>query len=161
MSDQLPLLHPATMAAMAAATVIATTEPAPRLKRADRAQLALRPFDLDSTLPADHQARALWRLVERADLSEFLKPIRAREGEPGQSAIDPAILIALWTYATSQGVGSARELDRLCKEHDAYRWICGGVSVNYHTLADFRVQHPEVLDGLLTTSVAALLAQGL
>jgi len=82
------------------------------------------------------------------------------EGQPGRDAIDPAILMALWLFATLEGVGSARELDRLCQEHDAYRWLCGGVSVNYHTLADFRVGNVEALDHLLTQSVAALLADG-
>lgn len=134
---------------------------APRLKRANRAQLFFRPVDLEATLPADHEARGIWKLVLRLDLSQFLAPIRAREGEPGQSAIDPAILITLWLYATSQGVGSARELDRLCKEHDAYRWICGGVSVNYHTLADFRVDHREALDELFTQVLAVMMKEGL
>jgi transposase len=134
---------------------------APRLKRANRAQLLLRPVDLEATLAADHEARAIWQVVQRLDLSLFLAPIRAREGEPGQSAIDPAILITLWLYATSQGVGSARELDRLCKEHDAYRWICGGVSVNYHTLADFRVDHREALDELFTQVLAVMMKEGL
>lgn len=161
MSDQLPLLDVAKLAAVAAAVGIATTDPAARLKRADRAQLMLRPFDLDSTLPPDHQARALWLIVERQDLSDFLEPIRAREGRPGQSAIDPAILLTLWLYATSRGVGSARELDRLCEEHDAYRWICGGVSVNYHTLADFRVGHHEALNKLFTEVLAVMLKEGL
>jgi len=163
MSDQLSLLDPSKVAAVAAATVIATNEPtgAPRLKRANREQLILRPYDLDSTLPADHDARAVWRVVDKLDLSGFLKPIRAREGEPGQSAIDPAILVTLWLYATSQGVGSARELDRLCKEHDAYRWICGGVSVNYHTLADYRVDHQEALDELFTQVLAVMTKEGL
>ncbi|MBI1733555.1 MAG: hypothetical protein HYR51_00130 [Candidatus Rokubacteria bacterium] len=69
--------------------------------------------------------------------------------------------MALWLYATVEGVGSARAVARPCEEHDAYRWLCGGVSVNYHTLADFRVQPVEYLDGLLTTSVATLMAEGL
>lgn len=163
MSDQLSLLDPSKVAALAAAVVIAANEPtgAPRLKRANRGQMMLRPYDLDSTLPADHEARALWRVVEKLDLSLFLRPIRAREGEPGQSAIDPAILVTLWLYATSQGVGSARELDRLCEEHDAYRWICGGVSVNYHTLADYRVDHHEALDELFTQVLAVMTEEGL
>jgi hypothetical protein len=49
----------------------------------------------------------------------------------------------------------------LCTHHNAFRWLCGGVSVNYHTLADFRVAHLELLDGLLTHSVAVLRAQDL
>jgi transposase/IS5 family transposase len=133
---------------------------APRVLRPNRAQLELRPVDLDGLLPADHRARLVWEFVEGLDLTPLYQRVRAVEGHVGRPAIDPAILTALWLYATLEGVGSARALARLCEEHDAYRWMCGGVSVNYHTLADFRVAHDEVLDGLLTTSVAALLAEG-
>lgn len=133
----------------------------PRVQRPNRRQLELRPIDLEALLPDDHRARVVWDFVEGLDLGPLYEAIKAVEGHAGRPPIDPAILMALWLYATLEGVGSARALARLCEEHDAYRWICGGVSVNYHTLADFRVQHPEVLDGLLTTSVAALLAEGL
>ena len=67
--------------------------------------------------------------------------------------------MALWLYATLEGAGSARALARLCERHDAYRWICGGVSVNYHSLADFRVEHGGLLDDLLTQSAASLMAE--
>jgi transposase len=90
-------------------------------------------------------------------LDAFYGAIRAREGGPGRPPIDPKILIALWLYATIDGVGSARELDRLCQQHDAYRWIRGGVSVNHHTLSDFRVAHQAALHDLLTQSIAALI----
>jgi transposase len=133
----------------------------PRVQRPNRTQLELRPIDLEALLPADHRARVVWEFVEGLDLGPLYERIKAVEGQAGRPAIDPAILMALWLYATVEGVGSARALARLCEEHDAYRWICGGVSVNYHTLADFRVGPGEVLDGLLTASVAALLAEGL
>ncbi len=136
------------------------TVPEPRVQRPNRAQLELRPVDLEGLLPVEHRARVVWEFVEGLNLAPLSEQIRAVEGHAGRPAIDPAILMALWLYATVEGVGSARALARLCEEHDAYRWICGGVSVNYHTLADFRVDHAEVLDGLLTTSVAALLAEG-
>lgn len=102
----------------------------------------------------------MWAFVESLDLSAFHERIRAVEGHAGRPPIDPAILLGLWLYATLDGVGSARALDRLCDEHDAYRWIAGGVSVNYHTLADFRVDHADRLEALLVGSVAALLATG-
>jgi transposase len=136
-------------------------EAAPRLERPNREQLELRPVDLESVLPADHRARVVWDFVAGLDLGPLYGAIKAVEGHAGRPAIDPAILTALWLYATVEGVGSARAIARLCEEHDAYRWICGGVSVNYHTLADFRVQHVGDLDRLLTTSVAALMAEGL
>jgi transposase len=132
----------------------------PRLQRPDRAQLQLRPTDLEGLLPADHRAREVWAFVEGLDLTPFEDRIRAVEGHAGRPPIDPAILLSLWLYATLEGVGSARALDRLCGEHDAYRWICGGVGVNHHTLADFRVDHGERLEQLLVQSVAALVAEG-
>ncbi len=101
----------------------------PRLKRANRAQVQFRTMDLDSSLPSEHPARLVWEFVQQFDLGPWYAEIRAVEGQAGQNAIDPAILMALWMYATLEGVGSARALDRLCKEHDAYRWICGGVTV--------------------------------
>ena len=94
------------------------------------------------------------------DLSDLEASIRAREHTPGQAPPSPRLLLALWLYATSQGVGSARALARLCASHDAYRWLCGGVSVNYHGLADFRTAHPALLDRLLSENVAALSAAG-
>ena len=126
----------------------------------NRVQLELRACDLESLLPEGHRARLVWAWVERADLSALYAGIRAVEGGSGRTAIAPEILFALWLYATLEGVGSARALARLTQEHDAYRWICGGVSVNYHTLSDFRSAHGEAFDGLLTDSVAVLLAEG-
>lgn len=133
---------------------------APRLRRPERDQIELRAVDLDSLLAADHPARIIWAYVERLDLCALYAPIRAREGTPGHPPIDPRLMLALWLYATSDGVGSARALERLCESQDAYRWLCGGVSVNYHTLADFRLAHPGLLDELLATNVAALAAAG-
>jgi transposase len=135
--------------------------PPPRLVTADRRQIELRPFDLESLLPPEHRARAIWAMVEGLDLTKFYEPIVARGSEPGRPAIDPKLLVALWLYATSEGVGSARELARLCAAHDAYRWLCGGVAVNYHTLSDFRVGHEAALDALLTQVLAAMLHRGL
>lgn len=116
---------------------------------------------LDGLLDSDHQARLVWAFCEGLDLSALYDPIRSRQGGPGHPAIDPRIQIALWLYATLEGVGSARALVFLCEEHNAFRWIAGGVSVNHHTLSDFRTGHVAFLDGLLTHSVAVLREQGL
>lgn len=132
----------------------------PRLITAERRQVQLRPCDLDSLLAPTHRARAVWELVERLDVAAFCARIRARDGEPGRPATDPKVLLALWLYATIDGVGSARELARLCEAHDAYRWLRGGVPLNYHTLSDFRTGHEEALDELLTQVVAALMQAG-
>lgn len=132
----------------------------PRLRRPERNQMELRAVDLDSLLAQDHPARIIWAYVERLDIGALYAPIKAREGTPGHPPIDPRLMLALWLYATADGVGSARALARLCESQDTYRWLCGGVSVNYHTLADFRLAHPLLLDELLAKNVAALAAAG-
>src|SRR5437660_447622 len=134
---------------------------APRLWEPEREAIELRAVSLDSLIAAEHPARLIWAYVLRLDLRELEDGIKAREGVPGHPAITPRLLLALWLYATSEGVVSARLLARLCENHDAYRWLCGGVSVNYHTLSDFRVGHGELLDRLLTEHVATLEACGL
>jgi transposase len=133
----------------------------PRIVEADRRQLRWQTVDLESTLAADHRARVVWAAVERLDLSQYYAVIAARGSTAGRPAIDPKILLALWLYATNEGVGSARQLSRLCERDDAYRWICGGVTPNHHTLSDFRVAHEEKLDDLLSQLLAALTSKGL
>lgn len=134
-------------------------ELAPRYETANRAQIELIPTDLEALLPPGHAARLVWSFVQGLDLREFYAVIRAREGRAGRGATDPRILIALWLYATIEGVGSAREVARLCYAHDAYRWLRGGVGINHHTLSDFRVDHQGALDRLLTQSITVLLDQ--
>ena len=133
----------------------------PRVQVPERHQIEMVWTDLDSLIPDDHQVRVVWTFACEADLSELYAQIRAIEGHAGRTPIDPCILLSLWLYATLRAVGSARQLDSLCKEHIAYRWLCGGVSVNYHTLADFRSDSGGTFEKLLTDSVARLRAAGL
>ena len=126
----------------------------------NRSQMELHPCNLESLLPEGHHARLVWSYVEQQNLKGMYDPIKARQGSAGRSAIAPEILFSLWLYATIDHVGGARELARLTTAHDAYRWICGGVQINYHSLSDFRVEHGSVLDELLTENVAALMAVG-
>jgi transposase len=131
-----------------------------RFIRADRVQTHWDFVDLEALLPADHRARVVMSFVESLDLQALYDSIKSREGEPGRPPPDPAVLLALWLYATIEGVGSARQLERLAQRDLAYRWIAGGVPLNYHGLADFRVGHVKVLDRLLSESVTALIGEG-
>jgi transposase len=132
----------------------------PRLREPARDQVELRAVDLESLLPDEHPARVIWAYVRRLDLSTIEETVRARAHGPGQAPVSPHLQMALWLFATSQGVGSARALARLCESHDAYRWLCGGVSVNYHSLSEFRTAHPELLEQLLVEHVASLSVAG-
>src|SRR5829696_1674990 len=130
----------------------------PRLREPVRDQIELRVVDLERLLALDHPARVIWDYVQGLDLRALEQAVRAREHTPGQAPASPRLLLALWLYATSEGIGSARALARLCVSHDAYRWLCGGVSVNYHGLSDFRTADAKLLDQLLTENVATLSA---
>jgi transposase len=133
----------------------------PRVVYACRDQVELRPCSLDELVAADHRVRQVWAFVRGLDLSPLYERIEAVEGAAGRSATDPAIFMALWLYATNEGIGSARLLARLCEESIPYRWLCGGVSVNYHTLSDFRTDNLELVNGLLSECVAAMMVEGL
>jgi transposase len=133
----------------------------PRLREPRRDQIELRAVDIDSLIGDDHLARMIWAFVLLLDLSELENRIKARGSNPGQPTIAPRLMLALWIYATSQGIGSARLLARLCDSHDAYRWLCGGVSVNYHTLSTFRTGCADLLDRLLSEHLASLAQAGL
>jgi transposase len=121
----------------------------------------MRLLSLDAMLPADHVARLVWDAVKDLDITPLLAHFRSVQNHAGPPAIDPRLLLALWLLATIHGVGSAREIERRCAENMAYRWLCGDVAVNYHTLSDFRIHQGAFLDTWLTTSVAGLLHQDL
>lgn len=141
---------------------VTATLPAPaRVMTPQRDQIELRAVDLDALLAPDHPARSVWAFVRALDLAPLYAQIKSVQGGRGAPAIDPAILVALWLLATIEGVGSARELARLCERDDAYRWICGGVGVNHHSLSDFRTSQEAWLDAQLTASIVSLMDQQL
>ena len=132
-----------------------------RLLRAERSQIELCPLSLDDRLPQEHPARDIWALIQDLDLSHFDDTIKSIEGHQGRPAIDKRILLALWVYAYSQGITSGRHIDRLCREHDAYKWLAGNVSLNYHTIDDFRTQYYEQLQELTAQVLAVIMDEGL
>ncbi len=134
---------------------------APRLREPERTQIGMQVAALDDLVPDDHPVRAVWAFVEGLDLSALHDAIKAREGQPGHPPAAPELMLALWLWATVDGVGSARQLDRLCRDHLTYRWLCGGVSMNYHSLSTFRISHIAVLERLLAQGVASMVEAGL
>jgi transposase/ribosomal protein L34 len=130
-----------------------------RVKRPERFQVRWRDASLDQLIPKDHRVRAVWAYVDSLDLGPLYRKIQAVEGGVGRDAVDPKILMALWMFATIEGVSSARHLARLCTRDLPYMWICGEVGVNYHLLSDFRTAHGAFLDELLTDTIATLLHQ--
>lgn len=132
-----------------------------RLRTANRAQLAWGRVDLDAEVPVDHPVRAIVAVVERLDLRDAYGQVQARGETAGAPPIDPKILLGLWVYATSEGVGSGREIAQLVELHAAYRWICGGVEVAYHRLNDFRHEQGALFDDLVTQVLGRLMQHGL
>jgi transposase len=139
----------------------AEAAPRPRFCRPDRNQLDPHPRLLDELVAPDHAVRAVWDFVLQMDLAALEADYRAVEHHPGRPPIDVRLLVALWLYATLEGVASAHRLNRLCTRDDPFKWLCGGVSVNYHTLSDFRTEHADWLGEQVVWSVAVLRSEGL
>jgi|RhiMetdeSRZDD1v2_1073273.scaffolds.fasta_scaffold361050_1 transposase len=132
-----------------------------RCKAVERNQLLLRPVDVEKLVGEEHAVRAIWELMGKLDVEPFYADVGALEGEAGRPVWDPKVLISLWIYAYKDGVSSAREIARLCEYHPAYQWLTGMEVVNYHTLADFRIQHQQALDRLFIEVLGVLSHQGL
>lgn len=133
----------------------------PLIRYVNRQQLSWRAIDAERLIGEGHPARAIWTLVGRLDLSPFYRAIESSAEEGGRPASDPQLLVSLWVYAYSQGIGSAREVARRCEYDPAFQWLTGLEEVNYHTLADFRVEKQKELDELFTQVLAALSKEGL
>ena len=146
----------------ALASARSAAEPAqPRLKAIDRQQMCLHPVEVDRLVEEDHPVRAVWELIGQRDLSWFYAPIKAVEGVAGREAIDPQLLISLWVWAYSEGVSSAREMERRCRYHPVYQWLTGLEMINYHTLSDFRTEHQAALHQLFVEVLGVLDRAGL
>src|SRR5258708_18044467 len=133
----------------------------PLIRYVNRQQMSWRAVDVERLIGEDHPARAIWTLIGRMDLSHFYRGIESSTEEGGRPAFDPQLLISLWVYAYSQGIGSAREVARRCEYDPAFQWLAGLDEVNYHTLADFRVDKQKELDELFTQVLASLSKEGL
>ena len=128
-----------------------------RVNRPERTQVEMQFLSLDQWLDKEHRVRIVWDYVDSLDLSELYQSIQAVDGKVGRNAVDPAIVFALWLAATLEGISSARRLAELTTRDIPYMWLCGGVSVNYHLLSDFRVNHGELLERLMIDSIAVLM----
>lgn len=132
-----------------------------RLRHPVRDEVTLQVCDLDSLLDDEHPARLIWAYASKVDLSDLEAAVKSREGGAGTPQTSLHLLLALWLYAMTRGVGSARELARLCQTEAAFRWLCGGVSVNHRMLSEFRAREGERVGRLLSEHVAGLSLAGL
>jgi transposase len=159
MSNQLNLFQPPEYVQEQNSTN--TYKGKPRFSQAIRNQIEFTQSSLDDLIDEDHQVRSILNYVEQMDLTPIYNKIKSTERNPGRPPIDPRILFALWVYAIVEGIGSARVIDRYCLEHLAFRWLCGGVSVNYHTISDFRKNNSKEFDELITETLARLMSRDL
>ena len=132
-----------------------------RVKLAQRHQVQMRCLSLDEMVREGDLVRTVVRYAESLDLTELYSQIKAVEGEVGRDAIDPRILFSLWLFATLEGINSGRRIAKLCTRDIPYMWICGEVSVNYHSICDFRTAHADFLDRVLIEAVSVLHHHGL
>lgn len=78
------------------------------------------------------------------------------EHRAGRSAISPQLLVAMWLYAYSRGMSSARQIERESEYEPGLQWLTGMERINHHTLSDFRVQHGAALQELFVQVLGIL-----
>lgn len=131
------------------------------LRTINRKQMVFRTVDVERLIEEDHPARLIWEAVGRLDLEPFYQTIGSNQSVGGRPTYPPQLLISLWAYAYSRGIGTAREVDRRCGYDPAFQWLTGMEGINYHTLADFRVEKKKELDELFTQLLGVMSSQGL
>lgn len=134
---------------------------APRYLPINRSQKVLQPVDVERLIDDQHAARKIWRVVEQLDLSRFETDVLAVEGRAGRCAHSPQVLVAVWLYAFSKGLHSAREIERQMDYEPGLEWLTGLRPINHHTLSDFRVGHGQALRELFEQVLAMLTMKGL
>jgi len=113
-------------------------------------------LDYEHMIAPDHPARIIWELAGKLNLEPFAEKAKSREGEVGRSRWCPQLLVSVWVYSYTMRVASARAIERLMTEEPGLRWLAADQEVNYHTLADFRVDHKVALEKLFIEFLAML-----
>jgi transposase len=129
---------------------------AAKLRRANRQQTMVANICVEELIPGDHKARAIWHLAGALNLERFAETLKTKVGQAGRPAWDPRLLVSVWVYAYSEGIGSAREVERLAQYERGFQWLCGLVSINHHTLSSFRLNHKKALDNLFAQVLGLL-----
>lgn len=132
-----------------------------RLKKANRAQLVISLLDLERLIPADHLARAIDSLVQKLPDADFLEKNKSVAGHAGRPRTDPRLLVAIWVYAYSQGLGEAEAIAEEMKYEPALRWLAGNQTLSARTLSGFRVAHEKALRQLFAELLGMLSQLGL
>ena len=134
---------------------------AKRFSPIDRSQMMIRPVCVDKLVAEDHPVREIWAMVSQLDMSRFEESVKVVEGGKGRSSSDPRLLAALWIYAYSEGINSAREIARMCIYEPGFQWLTGMKEINYHTLSDFRTWDKDAIDHMFVQVLGVLSAEGL
>jgi transposase len=129
----------------------------PRILKPCRRQAVIKVEAPEDLIAKDHPARLIARVVDGLDLSKFTAGARAVEHGSGRPTLCPATMLTLWLYATSRGIGSAREIERLVGSDDAFKWIVGDLAVGRFAISEFRVSHGEALLSVMADVLGALL----
>jgi transposase len=115
---------------------------------------------IDDLVGPEHLVRTIDAIVGGLDLTPFARRWRAVEGRAGKPVTSPRMLLTLWIYAVSEGVGSAREIERRARSDRAFAWIVADMKPSHDVIASFRVQQGAALSKLLTSVITALVDKG-
>lgn len=123
----------------------------------DRKQQVLFGYSLDEFVPADARCRFVVDLVARLDLHT----VYADYSDQGGDAYDPAMMLAAWFLAYTEGVTSTRELEQRCLRDMHFIYVSGNLKPDHTSLSRFRKRHLERLPDLFVQIVRLAKQRGL
>ena len=129
-----------------------------KVRKPERAQVQFVSTSLDDLIDESHLARKIWHFVESLNTTVLFSGLKTQEGKAGQRAIDRQVLLALWLYALISGITSGREIARRIESDNPFKWIAGGLHINYHTIDDFRSTNKDSFGDLMVQMIASMIS---
>ena len=99
---------------------------------------------LEGLVDADNEVRLIDAFTDQLDLIRlgFVVKELKKEGRP---AYDSRVFLKLYFYGYLNALRSSRRLESECTRNTELQWLLGGLTPNYHSIADFRKDNPKAL----------------
>lgn len=130
-----------------------------RFRAFEPAAVMLVPPSLDEWLPQNHLSRFIADIVEtQLDLSKFYASYAKTKGQP---PYDPRLMVRVLLYGYCVGVRSSRELERVCVDVVAFRWLAAQQAPDFRSIARFRKRHLSALGNVFLQALELCRAAGM
>jgi transposase len=100
--------------------------------------------NLEDFIDKNNPVRFVDAFVDKLELGKlgFKMAILKSEGRP---SFQTSLFLKIYIYGYLNGIRSSRKLEKECIRNIELQWLCGSLTPNYHSIADFRKGNPQAL----------------